>query len=67
VAVSRTEDFVSANGGGNPALALTEGFQAGFVACVVLAAIGLAASLLLLGPSRAVTETLESQPAAAGD
>ena len=57
---------MAANPDGTPALALTEGFQAGFVACVVLAAIGLAASLLLLGPSRGgVTETLESQPAAA--
>ena len=67
VAVSRTEDFVTANGNGNTALALTEGFQAGFVACVVLSAIGLAASLLLLGPTRGVSETLEPQPAAAGD
>jgi hypothetical protein len=68
VAVSRTEDFLAANGTGNPALALTEGFQAGFVACVVLAGIGLAVSLLLLGPRRdTVPETLEPQPAAAGN
>jgi EmrB/QacA subfamily drug resistance transporter len=68
VAVSRTEDFFAANGTGDTALALTEGFQAGFAACVVLAGIGLAASLLLLGPSRGVAaEALEAQPAAAGD
>jgi len=68
VAVSRTEDVLAANGGGNATLALTEGFQAGFVACVVLAGIGLVVSLLLLGSRRgAVIETLEPQPAAAGD
>jgi EmrB/QacA subfamily drug resistance transporter len=67
VAVSRTDDFLTANGDGNPALALTEGFQAGFVACVVLSAIGLAASLLLPGLRRGISETLEPQPAAAGD
>ena len=69
VAVSRTDNFLTENGSGNMALALTEGFQAGFVACVVLSAIGLAASLLLLGPRRdvAAAEALEPQSAAAGD
>lgn len=68
VAVSQTEDFVAQNGSGNNALALTDGFQAGFVACVVLSAIGLAVALLLLGPRRdGAAETPEAQPAAAGD
>jgi hypothetical protein len=68
VAVSATDDFVAENGSGNTALALTEGFQSGFVACVVLAGIGLVLSLLLLGPRReAAAEPLEAQPAAAGD
>jgi hypothetical protein len=68
VAVSRTEDFVDGNGTGNMALALTEGFQSGFLACVVLAGVGLVLSLALLGPRRGdVTEPLEPQPAAAGD
>lgn len=67
VAVSRTDDFVTQNGTGDMALALTEGFQAGFAVCVVLAGIGLAVSLLLLGPRRDAAETLEPQPAAAGD
>jgi EmrB/QacA subfamily drug resistance transporter len=68
IAVSQTDDFLAENGGGNMALALTEGFQAGFAACVVLSVIGLVASLLLLGPSRdAAAEMLEPQPASAGD
>jgi EmrB/QacA subfamily drug resistance transporter len=68
VAVSHTEDFVAQNGSGNMALALTDGFQAGFVACVALAGIGLVVSLLLLGPRRgAAAEMLEPQPTAAGD
>lgn len=67
VAISRTDDFLAENGAGNTALA-PEGFQAGFVACVVLAAIGLVASLLFLGPRRgAVSEPVEVQPATAGD
>jgi EmrB/QacA subfamily drug resistance transporter len=49
VAVSRTEDFVAENGTGEPLLALTEGFQSAFVACVVLAGVGLLLALLLLG------------------
>ena len=67
VAVSRTEDFIAENGAGNMPLALTEGFQSGFLACGVLAGIGLVLSLLLLGRSRGVSEKLEPQLAAAGD
>ena len=68
VAVSRTDDFIAESGAGNMALALTEGFQSGFVACAVLAGVGLVVSLLFLGPRRDVqVEQLEAQPAAAGD
>jgi MFS family permease len=64
VAVSRSEDFVAANEGANPLVVLTEGFQSGFVACVVLATIGVALALLLLGrPRKAARELLEPVPA----
>jgi EmrB/QacA subfamily drug resistance transporter len=54
---------VSTTDGGSPA-ALTEGFQAAFVACVVLAGIGVALALLLLGrPRKAPHEQLEPVPA----
>ncbi|NGO09464.1 MFS transporter [Streptomyces sp. HC44] len=46
VAVSYTQ-------GGDRLVALTEGYQAAFIACVVLAAVGLACALVLLrGPGR---------------
>ena len=68
VAVSRSEDFLAANDGANPLVVLTEGFQSGFVACVVLAGIGVALALLLLGrPRRAAQERLEAAPVAAAD
>jgi EmrB/QacA subfamily drug resistance transporter len=68
VAVSRSEDYLAANEGVNPLVALTEGFQSAFLACVVLAAIGVALALLLLGPPRRVPlERLEVAPAPAGD
>jgi hypothetical protein len=42
---------------------LTEGFQAAFWACVVLAGIGVALALLLLGrPRKAPQERLEAVP-----
>jgi EmrB/QacA subfamily drug resistance transporter len=64
VAVSRSEDYLAANEGTNPLVALTEGFQSAFLACVVLAAIGVALSLLLLGRRRRVPqEHLEPAPA----
>jgi EmrB/QacA subfamily drug resistance transporter len=56
VAVSRSD--------GRSLVALTEGFQAAFVACVVLAGIGVALALLLLGrPRQAPRERLEPVPA----
>jgi len=67
VAVSRSADYRSAHGGGDPLVALTEGFQSAFVACVVLAAIGIGLALLLLGPPRkARRERLEPVAATVG-
>jgi EmrB/QacA subfamily drug resistance transporter len=66
VAVSRSEDFLGANEGANPLVVLTEGFQSAFVACVVLAGIGVALALLLPGRRRkAPQERLQPAPAAA--
>jgi EmrB/QacA subfamily drug resistance transporter len=67
VAVSRSEDFLGANEGANPLVVLTEGFQSAFVAGVVLAGIGVALALLLLGrPRKAPRERLEPLPATGG-
>jgi EmrB/QacA subfamily drug resistance transporter len=63
VAVSRSEDVLAANEGANPLVVLTEGFQSAFLACVVLAGIGMALALLLLGrPRKAPQEQLEGVP-----
>jgi MFS family permease len=60
IAVSRSEDYLAANEGANPLLALAEGYQSAFVACAVLAGIGVALALALLGrPRRAAQEHLE--------
>jgi EmrB/QacA subfamily drug resistance transporter len=67
VAVSRSEDYQAANAGANPLVVLTEGFQSAFVACVVLAGIGVALALPLLGQPRQAREPLEPAPAPAGD
>jgi EmrB/QacA subfamily drug resistance transporter len=68
VAVTRTEDYLAANAGGNPLVGLTEGFQSAFVACVVLAAIGVALALLLPGRPRRVPQAqLEAAPVQAAD
>jgi predicted MFS family arabinose efflux permease len=68
VAVTRSEDYLAANDGANPLVVLTEGFQSAFVACVVLAAIGVALALTLLGPPRkAPRERLEPIPATGAD
>jgi EmrB/QacA subfamily drug resistance transporter len=64
VAVSRSEGFLAAGEGADPLVALTEGFQSAFVACVVVAGIGVALALLLLGrPRKAPQERLEPVPA----
>jgi EmrB/QacA subfamily drug resistance transporter len=63
VAVSSSEDYLAANQGANPLVVLNEGFQSAFVACVVLAGIGMALALLLLGrPRKAPQERLEAVP-----
>jgi EmrB/QacA subfamily drug resistance transporter len=63
VAVSRSEDYVAANEDANPLVVLNEGFQSAFLACVVLAGIGMALALLLLGrPRKAPQERLEAAP-----
>jgi EmrB/QacA subfamily drug resistance transporter len=63
VAVSRSEDYLAANDGANPLVALTEGFQSAFLACVVLAGIGMALALLLLGrPRKAPQERPDAVP-----
>jgi EmrB/QacA subfamily drug resistance transporter len=63
VAVSRSEDYLAANDGANPLVALTEGFQSAFLACVVLAGIGMALALLLLGrPRKAPEERRDAVP-----
>jgi EmrB/QacA subfamily drug resistance transporter len=67
VAVTRSEDFLAANQGANPVVALNEGLQSAFLACVVLAGIGVALALLLLGRPRRPQEHLEPAPAPAGD
>jgi EmrB/QacA subfamily drug resistance transporter len=68
VAVSRSEDYLAANEGANSLVVLTEGFQSAFLACGVLAGIGVALALLLLGrPREAARDQLEPAPAPAGD
>jgi EmrB/QacA subfamily drug resistance transporter len=58
VAVSRSADYLAANAGANPLVALTEGYRSAFLACAVLAGIGLALALLLLGrPRKAAHES----------
>ena len=49
VAVSRSQDYLAANTGANPLAVLTEGYQSAFLACAVLAGIGLALAFLLPG------------------
>jgi EmrB/QacA subfamily drug resistance transporter len=64
VAISRSEDYLAANEGASPLVVLTEGFQSAFVACGVLAALGVALALLLLGrPRTAPHKRLEPVPA----
>jgi hypothetical protein len=68
VAISRSERFLAANEGANPLVVLTEGFQSAFVACGVLAGVGVALALTLLGaPRRAPRERLEPIPATGAD
>jgi EmrB/QacA subfamily drug resistance transporter len=64
VTVSRSEDYLAANKGANPLVVLNEGFQSAFLACVVLAGLGLALALLLPGsPRRSAHQLPEPVPA----
>ena len=63
VAISRSHDYLAANEGANPLVVLNEGFQSAFLALVVLAGIGMALALLLLGhPRKAPQEQVEAIP-----
>ena len=65
VAVSRSQHYLAAHKGANPLAALTEGYQSAFLACTVLAGIGLALAFLLPGrPRKAAHELPEPDPAA---
>jgi dihydrofolate reductase len=64
VAVSRSDHYLAANAGANPLVVLNEGFQAAFLVLVVLAGIGLALALLLLGRPRKAPQE-HPEPAAA--
>ena len=64
VAVTRTDDYLAANAGANPLVALTEGFQSAFMAVAILAGIGVLLALTLLGRTQtAPEEELEPVPA----
>jgi MFS family permease len=70
VSVTRTEDYLATNTDANRLVALTEGFQSAFLAVAILAGIGVAVALLLLGRSGGVPQEqleLEPIPATAGD
>jgi len=67
VSVTHSQEVLAANHGANPVVALNEGFQSAFLACVVLAGIGLALALLFLGRPRGLRERLEPAHAPAGD
>jgi MFS family permease len=64
VAVSRSNGYRAAHSTASPLVAATEGYQSAFWACAVLAAIGLALALALLGqPRKAAGELPEPVPA----
>jgi len=67
VAVTRTDDYLAANAGANSLVALTEGFQSAFMAVAILAGIGVALALLLLGPPPGTAQELEPASVTAGD
>jgi EmrB/QacA subfamily drug resistance transporter len=63
VAITRSHDYLAANNGATPLVVLNEGFRSAFLALVVLAGIGIALALLLLGrPRQAPQERLEAMP-----
>jgi MFS family permease len=61
----RSQHYLTAHKGVNPLAALTEGYQSAFLACAVLAGIGLALAFLLPGRARKPAHELpEPDPAA---
>ena len=66
VAVSGSKGYLAAIKGANPLVAATEGYQSAFVACAVLAAIGLALALLLPGRPRKAAHELPEPVLASG-
>jgi EmrB/QacA subfamily drug resistance transporter len=67
VAVSRSGHYGAAHAGANPLVVLTEGFRSAFLACVVLAGVGVALALLLLGRRSARGQLEPVAATAAGD
>ena len=63
VAITRTDSIDATTA---PVVALTEGFQAAFLACTVIAAIGILAALTTLGSFKTGTapDQTEAAPAA---
>jgi MFS family permease len=63
VAVTSSKDYLATNAGASHLVVLNEGFQSAFLALVVLAGIGMALALLLLGgPRKAPQERLAAVP-----
>jgi EmrB/QacA subfamily drug resistance transporter len=61
VAVSSSKHYLAAHAGANHLVVLNHGFQSAFLALVVLAGIGMALALMLLGgPRKAPQERLEA-------
>jgi EmrB/QacA subfamily drug resistance transporter len=64
VAVTGSRNYLAAHAGANHLVVLDQGFQSAFLALVVLAVIGMALALLLLGqPRKARQEHVEPVPA----
>src|SRR5262245_7047879 len=56
VAVSRTEDYLTSHTSADRLVALTAGFQSAFLAVAILAGVGVALALLLLGQPRHIPQ-----------
>jgi MFS family permease len=63
VAVTSSKDYLAAHAGANHLVVLNQGFRSAFLALVVLAGIGMALALLLLGRPWKRPERLETAPA----
>jgi MFS family permease len=64
VAITSSHHYLAAHAGASQLVVLNDGYQAAFLACVVLAGIGVALALLLLGRSRQARQaTLQPAPA----